>query len=59
MHTTSEIIVYENGDILDKAKCKEALFLYWEMSKAEKRSFNALKDREDLEKGYHEKIKES
>lgn len=44
----SEIIAYENGDILDVDKCKKALMAYWELNKAETRAFDRLFQRADL-----------
>lgn len=48
----SKTIVYENGDMLNMDKCKEALFLYWKLNPAEKRAFDKLFQRDDLQKEY-------
>lgn len=44
----SQTIVYPNGDILDTIKVRSLLIEYYQLSKAEKRAFDRLKDRSDL-----------
>jgi len=41
----AKVIVYENGDILNIDSVKELLFKYWELSKAEKRSFKIMTEK--------------
>jgi hypothetical protein len=45
----SKIIVYDNGDMMDTAKVRELLFAYWRLAPAERRAFNRLHNRVDLE----------
>jgi len=49
---TSKVVVYENGDILDIKKCREALLAYWKLNKAEKRAFERLFKEHGIEEKY-------
>jgi hypothetical protein len=52
MRNISKTIVYPDGEMLDLDKCKQALFLYWQLNKAEKRAFDRLQGRRDLQSQY-------
>ena len=55
MNKESKIVVYSNGDLLNKERCRKVLFSYWELSKAERRAFERLMHRTDLKEMYHKK----
>ncbi len=53
----SKTIVYPNGDVLNSDKVADALYKYWQFTKAEKRAFDRMKDRADLKEKYLDEVK--